>query len=87
VLDQHGGIRQQPIAPEQASVHPLRRTVIRLARLISEQRPAQRSPGYGGPRGRTVFFLQARPITVVPDTESGRTAVWTNANLGEGSRM
>ncbi len=69
VLDQHGGIRQQPVAPEQASQTSIeRRTVIRLARLAKRAEAR-----FGGPqdmewaaRGRTVFFLQARPITVVP---------------------
>jgi phosphohistidine swiveling domain-containing protein len=87
VLDQHGGIRQQWIAPERVSRASIeRRAVIRLARLARHAEVQ-----LGGPqdmewalRGRKVFFLQARPITTLPGTESWEDRqVWTNANFGE----
>jgi phosphohistidine swiveling domain-containing protein len=87
LLDQHGGIRHQPVAPQRASQASIgRRTVIRLARLAKRAEAK-----LGGPQdiewavqGRRVFFLQARPITVVPGAESWEDRqVWTNANLGE----
>ena len=87
VLDQHGGIRQQPVAPERASQTSIeRRTVIRLARLAKRAEAR-----LGGPedmewtiQGGTVFFVQSRPVTMVPGAESWEDRqVWTNANLGE----
>ncbi|MCL5281772.1 MAG: PEP-utilizing enzyme [Planctomycetes bacterium] len=87
VLDQHGGMRQQPVAPERASGASIeRRTVIRLARLAKRAEAR-----LGGPQdmewavqGTRVFFLQARPITVVPGAGSWEDRqIWTNANLGE----
>jgi len=87
VLDQHGGIRQQPVAPERASQTSIeRRTVIRLARLAKRAEAR-----FGGPedmewtiQGGTVFFVQSRPVTMVPGAESWEDRqVWTNANLGE----
>ncbi len=82
-----GGIRQQPVAPERAAQASIkRRTVIRLARL------AKRAEAWlGGPQdmewtvhGRTIFFLQSRPITALAPAASWEDRqVWTNANLGE----
>ncbi len=87
VLDQHGGIRQQPVVPERASQASIeRRTVIRLARLAkrAEARLGAPQDMEWAAQGRTVFFLQARPITVIPAAESWEDRqVWTNANLGE----
>ena len=61
VLDQHGGIRQQSIAPERMS-HPAidRRTTIRLARLAKRAEARLGSPQdmEWAVQGRTVFFLQ-----------------------------
>jgi pyruvate,water dikinase len=87
VLDPQGGIRQQPVAPERASQASIeRRTVIRLARLAKRAEAR-----LGGPedmewtvQGGTVFFVQSRPVTMVPGAESWEDRqVWTNANLGE----
>ncbi len=87
VLDQHGGIRQQAVAPERQS-HPSieRRTAIRLAKLAKRAEAK-----LGGPQdmewavqGRRIFFLQSRPITTLPGAGSWEDRqVWTNANLGE----
>jgi len=87
VLDQHGGIRQQPVAPERASQPSIeRRAAIRLARLAKRAEAR-----LGGPedmewtlQGGTVFFVQSRPVTRAPGAESWEDRqVWTNANLGE----
>jgi phosphohistidine swiveling domain-containing protein len=87
VLDQHGGIRQRPVAPErrrQPSIE--RRTAIRLARLAKRTEAKLGSPQdmEWAVQGRRIFFLQSRPITTIPGAESWEDRqVWTNANLGE----
>jgi phosphohistidine swiveling domain-containing protein len=87
VLDQHGSLRQQPVAPERASQASIeRRAVIRLARLAkrAEARLGHPQDIEWAVQGGTVFFLQSRPITVIPGAESWEDRqVWTNANLGE----
>jgi pyruvate,water dikinase len=87
VLDQHGSLRQQSIAPQRMSQAAIdRRTTIRLARLAKRAEAKLGAPQdmEWAVQGRNVFFLQARPITTIPGAASWEERqVWTNANLGE----
>jgi phosphohistidine swiveling domain-containing protein len=87
ILDDTGGIVEQPVAPDRAKTLCINETIARRLGALAKKAEA----ALGSPQdiewavtGAEIFFLQSRPITTLPAAKSREDQqVWTNANTGE----
>lgn len=87
IVSEKGRIYERAVVDERANTPCIdSSTVRRLAKFARKNETA-----FGSPldiewavKGKDIFFLQARPITTIPETRSiAQRQVWTNLNLGE----